>query len=293
VLDAVDLDATEQAVYEALLDRSPTTLGDLDAALTLGSERVRAVVATLESRGLVSRAPGAPPRFVAVSPEVALNPIEAELLERGVRYRIIYDAAGLDLHPLHEDLETSIAQGEESRVLSDTPTKLLLIDDRFGLVPLWGEPATVEGMVVVHPSGLLDALSSLFEALWERALPLRLPAGAHSSAEPGAPTHDAGWSGRRAGRLAGQQQPDGQQHGEDGARARGQTHAALLVSPLTRRGEGTLRTRPGHGQSSRRQVRAVVVNPPPAARPPSQRRPAQWARMMACWRTVNRLPAAR
>lgn len=267
MLDAVDLDATEQAVYEALLDRSPATLGDLDAALTLGSERVRAVVATLESRGLVSRAPGAPPRFVAVSPEVALdvlflekeeqlkrgrlyaaqlasryhraasrrdpaelveivtgraavrlrfeqlqrgartqvrgidrppyavaaatlNPIEAELLERGVRYRIIYDAAGLDFHPLHEDLETSIAQGEESRVLSDTPTKLLLIDDRFGLVPLWGEPATVEGMVVVHPSGLLDALSSLFEALWERALPLRLPAGAHSSTEPGAPTDD-------------------------------------------------------------------------------------------------------
>jgi hypothetical protein len=103
----------------------------------------------------------------------------------------------------------------------------------------------------------------------------------------------AGWSGRRAGRLAGQQQPDGQQHGEDGAWARGQTHAALLVSPLTRRGEGTLRTRPGQSQSSRRQVRAVVVNPPPAGRSPGRWRPAQWTRVMACWRTVNRLPAAR
>lgn len=267
VLDAVDLDATEQAVYEALLDGPPATLADLHATLTLGSDRLRAVVATLEARGLVSRAPGTPPRFVAVSPEVALdvlflekeeqlkrgrlyaarlaaryhrsassrdpaelveivtgraavrqrfeqlqrgarkqvrgidrppyavpaatlNPIEAELLDRGVRYRIIYDAAGIDFHPLHEDLETSIAQGEESRVLSDTPTKLLLVDDRFGLVPLWSEPAAVEGMVVVHQSGLLDALSALFEALWERALPLYLPGGVESSNDPDAPTHD-------------------------------------------------------------------------------------------------------
>jgi hypothetical protein len=67
----------------------PAALGDLDTALALGPERTAAVVASLESRGLVSRAPGTPPRFVAVSPEVALDVLflqKEEQLKRGRLY---------------------------------------------------------------------------------------------------------------------------------------------------------------------------------------------------------------
>jgi len=104
------------------------------------------------------------------------NPIEAELLGRGIRYRVIYDPGGLtDYHDLQGDLEKSTALGERARVLPGAPTKLILADDRIGLIPLQAAPPTIESIVVVHPSALLEALSALFESLWSRALPLPLP----------------------------------------------------------------------------------------------------------------------
>jgi hypothetical protein len=51
VLDAVDLDATDQAIYEVLVDGPSATVDDLQAALALGPGRVQAVV---EARGLVT-----------------------------------------------------------------------------------------------------------------------------------------------------------------------------------------------------------------------------------------------
>jgi len=104
------------------------------------------------------------------------NPVEREMLARGVRYRVIYDPGGLsDYHDLRADLEKSTALGEEARVVPDAPTKLILADDRIGLIPLQAAPSTIESIVVVHPSALLQALSALFESLWARALPLPLP----------------------------------------------------------------------------------------------------------------------
>jgi DNA-binding CsgD family transcriptional regulator len=103
------------------------------------------------------------------------NPIEVELLARGIRYRAIYDPGGLeDFHDLRADLERSAMLGEEARVLPDAPTKLILADDHVGLIPLQLEPRSIESIVVVHRTALLGALGALFESLWERALPLAL-----------------------------------------------------------------------------------------------------------------------
>lgn len=102
------------------------------------------------------------------------NPVEAELLTRGIRYRVIYDPLGLaDFHDLRADLEESAARGELARVLPALPTKLILADEKVGLIPLQANPSTIESIVVVHPSALLEALGALFESLWARALPLR------------------------------------------------------------------------------------------------------------------------
>jgi hypothetical protein len=103
------------------------------------------------------------------------NPVEVELLGRGIRYRVIYDPGGLaDFHDLQADLEKSAALGEEARVLPRAPTKLILADDRIGIIPLQAAPATIESIVVVHASALLQALAALFESLWTHALPLSL-----------------------------------------------------------------------------------------------------------------------
>lgn len=60
--------------------------------------------------------------------------------------------------------------------MSGTPTKMMLADDRIGVIPLRTTPYEVASGVVVHPSGLLEALGSLFEVLWAHSQPLAGPA---------------------------------------------------------------------------------------------------------------------
>lgn len=247
MLQTFDLSPVEQEVYETLLDSPPQTTGELGISADL--------VAAMEQRGLVSRVAGAPARYAAVAPGVALDPLllqreqhltqvrryvqqlatryreaagrrdpaelveivtgrqaviqrshqiqrsarsevraidkppyandprkvvfpdlpESDGLRRGVRYRVIYDQAGLDQHDLHRGMEPSIAAGELARVLPAAPMKILIADDRIGWIPLQAAPTQIESIVVVHQSAMLEALGALFESLWQRALPLQLP----------------------------------------------------------------------------------------------------------------------
>jgi DNA-binding NarL/FixJ family response regulator len=267
MLDLLDLTPHDQAVYELLVDGPAMTQAELAATVTPSVE-VASVMASLETKGLVSRIPGSPARFAAVAPELALEslfleqerklkqarsyitqlsarfqrsgtsrdpaelveiisgrtairqrseqlqrsakeqfrgvdkppytvdsvdnsdqePVEAEMLRSGVRYRVIYDTAGLEsMHRMRPDLEAGMSLGEEARVLTNAPTKLIIIDDRVAMIPLEPASASLVSMIVVHPSGLLEALCSLFEDLWRRSLPLTLPDLARQMSDPGSP----------------------------------------------------------------------------------------------------------
>lgn len=105
-----------------------------------------------------------------------LHPAERDLLQRGVRFRGIYERSALDLHDLRADVEAGVSLGEEARVLADVPTKMVLADSHLGIMPLRTTPAALESAVVVHPSALLDALGALFTTLWSRAVPLAMTA---------------------------------------------------------------------------------------------------------------------
>jgi hypothetical protein len=72
-----------------------------------------------------------------------------------------------------------MARAGQVRVAAALPTTLYLADNRLAVMPTPGGPA-----VVVHPCVLLDGLDALFEALWERALPLG-PATAATAAPTG------------------------------------------------------------------------------------------------------------
>jgi sugar-specific transcriptional regulator TrmB/DNA-binding CsgD family transcriptional regulator len=151
--------------------------GDDPASLV---EVVTGRMAVLERFEQVQRAARRQIRAIDKPPYAASsgnrNPVELDMLARGVRYRVIYDPQGLvSFHDLRTDLEQSAAHGEVARVLAAVPTKLILADDRVGLIPLQAAPASIESIVVVHPSALLEALGALFESLWVRALPLALP----------------------------------------------------------------------------------------------------------------------
>lgn len=106
------------------------------------------------------------------------NPAERDAARRGVRMRLIVERELLEEPGAMDDAERSLARGEEIRIAESLPIKLVLADRTMALVPLRANAA--EGAVVVHTSMLLDALVALFDACWERAIPLRLRSSAVS-----------------------------------------------------------------------------------------------------------------
>jgi DNA-binding CsgD family transcriptional regulator/predicted transcriptional regulator len=116
-----------------------------------------------EIRGLVK------PPVVAVSAQD--NEAEYDVLAEGVRYRVIYDRQLLMLPGDPYQVTEAAERGEEGRIAVDLPLKLAIADDDLALVPVadtFGEPAAV----LLHPSGLLDALIALFETLWVSSTPI-------------------------------------------------------------------------------------------------------------------------
>lgn len=113
---------------------------------------------------------------------------EIAMLRRGIAHRAVYARASL-AHPGHltTNIQPCVDAGEQARVLPELPVKLTIVDDRVAFVGLTLADTDVSGsLLVVRPSGLLTALRALFEACWERALPIQAATGAVSSTAPGA-----------------------------------------------------------------------------------------------------------
>jgi hypothetical protein len=112
------------------------------------------------------------------------NNEESGALERGVRYRAIYERDLLEKPGELESIVDAMRLGELSRTLPALPVRLAIADRQLAICPLVpdasrgvGEPTAA----LIRPSELLDALVALFESYWERATPL-LPDG--SEEEP-------------------------------------------------------------------------------------------------------------
>ncbi|MEU6712106.1 helix-turn-helix domain-containing protein [Nonomuraea sp. NPDC046802] len=125
----------------------------------------------VQMRGF-DRPPYAAPRQHAES-----NPIELNLLRQGVKYRVIYDTSVLELPGWLDDVTAGMQHGEQARIAANLPMKLAISDDRLAIIPLLrAGDSVVAASYLIHPSPLLDALVALFEALWERSVPVRLTA---------------------------------------------------------------------------------------------------------------------
>lgn len=118
-------------------------------------------------------------------------PANVKLHERKVAVRAIYDQSAVEIPGRLAHIEAGIARGEDARVLSCVPVKMVLADARIGLLPLQTAPAAIESAIVVHPSALLRALSALFEALWQQAMPLSTLDGRDGRSGPDEPGSEA------------------------------------------------------------------------------------------------------
>lgn len=126
----------------------------------------------------------------------------------GVVHRVIYsrDAVGWPGRLLG-DILPSVRTGEQARVRGELPLKLVIRDDESALIPFSLAAGGHAAAYLVHRSPMLAALEALFEAEWERAVPLDATASGEGPAEGSAVgtagSTAAGTAGRPAAGSAG------------------------------------------------------------------------------------------
>lgn len=81
-----------------------------------------------------------------------------------------------------------VALGEDARVSSQLPLKMVMGDASVAMLPLNSAPTSITAAVVIRPSSLLTSLHLLFDTLWDRALPVRSSADLAASEDGEAPS---------------------------------------------------------------------------------------------------------
>lgn len=101
--------------------------------------------------------------------------LQQKMLQRGVVSRCIYDQDALAHPGILEHLWRMVDAGEQAKVVSKLPMKLVLSDRKVGLVPFIQEvpERTADSGLEVHRSALLDALIALFDVFWEHGTEVR------------------------------------------------------------------------------------------------------------------------
>ncbi len=156
--------------------RQGTQTMDADSAVTPVVGRQACLALWQEAHGSARsqvRALERPPYQTA---QTEPNPVEVELLARRVKHRVLYDSSVIALPGRFDELKAGIQGGEKARVHPAVPLRALIVDERMALIPVRTGHRLSDGLFIVRPCALLDALGVLFELLWEQAVPLRLAA---------------------------------------------------------------------------------------------------------------------
>jgi hypothetical protein len=98
--------------------------------------------------------------------ESTLAAMVAGAIANGRRSRAIYPVRALT--EAREHLEARAVAGEQIRVAAEVPTRLAIMGTQHALIPETMGFATDKRLIVRQP-GLVQALTNLFELLWDRA----------------------------------------------------------------------------------------------------------------------------
>ena len=104
------------------------------------------------------------------------NPLEVDVLSRGVTWKAVYAPEALEMPERMAQLRVWQEAGEQARVCNHVPLKLVMVDRALALLPLTADSETESEehtAILVHPCSLLTTLGMLFDMLWEQSLPLR------------------------------------------------------------------------------------------------------------------------
>jgi sugar-specific transcriptional regulator TrmB len=121
---------------------------------------------------------------------------ESVALQRGVRYRVVVERAGLEGPHAHAMSGLTFAKpiADQVRVVEVVPTKLVIADRNTVFLPLSevGSPLAADGedvddgpmALISRAPGLVNAMVGLFESVWQRALPMRAVVDGEAEAGP-------------------------------------------------------------------------------------------------------------
>ncbi|GGS03134.1 hypothetical protein GCM10010169_54800 [Micromonospora fulviviridis] len=101
----------------------------------------------------------------------AENTAEDAAVARGVHYRVLLERGMLDEDVDIDGIVAARNAGEDIRIAESLPLKLFIVDREIAIVPLiTSSDVATAGALLVHQSGLLDALIALFELEWAAAM---------------------------------------------------------------------------------------------------------------------------
>ena len=89
-----------------------------------------------------------------------------------VQRKIIYERAALDEPDVLERVQRRQLQGDNVRLIPHPPARLVLADTDLAFVELDPDAQDRSRGALVHPSPLLSTLNTVFDLLWDRAIPL-------------------------------------------------------------------------------------------------------------------------
>ncbi|MCQ4208301.1 LuxR C-terminal-related transcriptional regulator [Streptomyces longispororuber] len=133
------------------------------------AERVAALLMSArEEVALIDRPP-----YASSQPDGMPTPLDMGApVRRGARVRAIVDREGLSFHGRARGLNELAEQGVQIRLGTDLPTKMFTVDRRITLLPPTDAADPTASALVVSDALLGNALVPLFDALWERAVPI-------------------------------------------------------------------------------------------------------------------------
>jgi DNA-binding CsgD family transcriptional regulator len=99
------------------------------------------------------------------------EPAALAMLDRGIEVQSVYERAVLLVPGRFDTLRKLAGVGEQARTLPTLPMDLVVFDRAHAMVRL-DDDEVASSALFVHHSGLLSGLLSLFELLWERAVPI-------------------------------------------------------------------------------------------------------------------------
>jgi DNA-binding CsgD family transcriptional regulator len=103
------------------------------------------------------------------------NYAELEMLERRVGYRAVYERTVLAQPGAREQLRSYLNAGEQARAATTLPSKFVIVDRHLAMIAVRSDQQEMAcGCLLIRTTGIVDALTALFEHVWDHSVPLQL-----------------------------------------------------------------------------------------------------------------------